>query len=237
MPNAVVQKLRHAAALSDDDERILDAACGDVREVPARQDLIREGERPSEVHAVLSGFACRYKTTPDGGRQIMGLLAPGDFCDLHIAVLGEMDHSIATLSESRVAFIPRTTVEMLVTTSPALSRALWWATLVDEATLREWLLNMGRRSAEQQVGHLICELLLRLRAVGLAPDDSFEMPLTQIELADTLGMSSVHVNRVTQLLRQHELITWRGRNLRVDDVAGLMALADFDARYLHLKTT
>lgn len=235
MTSPVIRKLRHGASLSPADERALTAAVAKVRDYAARRDLIAEGERPHEVHAVLEGFACRYKLLPDGGRQIMAFLVPGDFCDLHVAVLGEMDHAIGTLTASRIALLPQDAVAELTRTSPALSRALWWATLVDEAVLREWLVGMGRRSADQQAAHLFCELLLRLRAVDMAPGGRFDMPLTQAELADSVGLTPVHVNRVVQQLRAAGYLEWRGGVVSVFDEPGLMAFADFDANYLHLR--
>ena len=236
MSHPVVEKLKRGARLSAEDEQALIAACIDVRDVPAHTDLIQEGDHSDTVHAVLEGFACRYKLLPDGGRQIMAWLVPGDFCDLHVALLGEMDHGIATLSASKIAFISRQQVADL-TARASLSRALWWATLVDEGVLREWLVNMGRRPADKQIAHLFCELLMRLRTVGLADADTVDLPLTQVELADTVGLSSVHVNRVTQQLRDLGLISWRGHTLKVVDLAGLEAFAGFDGNYLHLTPT
>jgi CRP-like cAMP-binding protein len=220
--------------LSDDDRRRLDEAARDVREIGPRQDLIREGERPEEVHLILEGFACRYKILPGGERQIIAFLVPGDFCDLHVAILGEMDHGIATLSACQVAYIPRKTVDELTSNHPAINRALWWATLVDEGTLREWLVSMGRRPADRQMAHLFCELLLRLRSVGLASENGFDFPVTQQELADTLGLSTVHVNRILHQLREDGLITLSGRRLTIHDVDRLREFAEFDPSYLHL---
>jgi CRP-like cAMP-binding protein len=163
----------------------------------------------------------------------MAYLLPGDFCDLYVFILKAMDHGIATLSRCKVVAIPRhRTLEL--TERPAIARAFWWAALVDEATLREWLVNIGRRSAEHRVAHLLCELLLRLRVVGLANGDRFELPLTQGALADTMGLSEVHMNRVLQSLRSAGLITLGNRTLVILDVERLMALSDFNPNYLHL---
>lgn len=234
LKSPIIAKLRQGADLSDEDEQALVKACADVRAFGPREDVIVEGERPDHVHVVIEGFACRYKLLPDGGRQIMAWLVPGDFCDLHVAVLGEMDHSIATISASTIGAIPEATVKEISETSPTLTRALWWATLVDEAVLREWLVNMGRRPADKQIAHLFCELLLRLRSVGAAPGDTMDMPLTQVELADTVGLSPVHVNRVIQQLRDMGLISWKGRELAILDEARLREFAGFDPNYLHL---
>jgi CRP-like cAMP-binding protein len=235
MESPLVRKLEHGAVLSDEDKRTLMEAIRDVRAVGSHRDLIGEGDRPEDVHVILEGFACRYKMLSDGQRQIMALLVPGDFCDLHVAILGEMDHAIGTLSPCKVAHIPRAAIEELTAKHPAINRALWWATLVDEGTLREWLLNIGRRPADKQIAHLFCELLLRLRTVGLASEDSFDFPVTQDELADTLGLSAVHVNRTLQHLREQGLITLAGKRLTIPDVERLEAFADFNPNYLHLQ--
>jgi CRP-like cAMP-binding protein len=208
----------------------------DVREVPAGHDVIREGDRPENVHVMLEGFACRYKMLPDGGRQIMAWLAPGDFCDLHIAILGHMDHGISALSDTRIAFVPQAEIDRLTRDAAgALNRAFWWSTLVDEGILREWLVGMGRRSADKQLAHLFCELLFRLRSVEVAKNGSFHFPITQDELADTLGISAVHVNRTLQQLRAEGLITLENKRLTVLDEARLTAFAEFDPNYLHLN--
>jgi CRP-like cAMP-binding protein len=233
MPTSIVRKLRHGAPLSPADEAALTAAFADRLAVPAHQDLIREGDRPEFVHAVIEGLACRYKLTPDGRRQIIAWLVPGDFCDLHVAVLDRMDHSIATLVPSLIVSAPRSRVLELVATSPALSQALQWATLVDEAILREWIVGMGRRPADKQVAHLLCELAIRLSAVGQSIDGGVALPVTQLEIADTLGLSAVHVNRVLQRLRGEGMIP-AGAALRVADIERLSAFAEFDPGYLHL---
>ncbi len=207
----------------------------DVHEVGPRQDLIQEGDRPESVHIVLEGFACRYKLLPDGTRQIMAYLVPGDLCDMHIAILGEMDHSIATLSRCKIVTISRKMIEDLVENHGRINRALWWATLVDEATLREWLVNMGRRSADKQLGHLLCELLLRLQVVGLATENSYDLPLTQTEIGDTLGISNVHVNRVLKQLRKDGLIVLKNKRVTISNVEGLKEFSGFSESYLHLS--
>jgi CRP-like cAMP-binding protein len=117
-------------------------------------------------------------------------------CDLHVSILGEMDHAISTLHRCKIVLIPRNIIADITENHGRINRALWWATLVDAATLREWLINMGRRPADKQLAHLLCELLLRLQAVGLASENSYEFPVTQAELADTLEITTVHVNRM-----------------------------------------
>jgi len=233
MANLLTRKLEAFAALPDADKRLLDDVVRGPRSVDARTDIIHEGADPSDVYLILKGFACRYKLLPGGRRQIMAFLVPGDFCDLHVFILKTMDHGIATLSPCRVVDIPRPRI-LEMTERPALARALWWCSLVDEAVLREWLVNIGARPADERVAHLLCELLLRLRTVGLASHGGFELPLTQSEIADSLGLSHVHVNRVLQRLRAEGLITLGQGTLVIPDIPKLEAFSGFNPNYLHL---
>lgn len=234
MADAFVRKLSHGAELDEEDRRALAEAVAATEVIGPHTDLIEEGDRPSVVHVVLSGFACRYKTLEDGGRQILAWLVPGDCADFQVSLLGRMDHAIATISTCRMAYLPRERVDALVLASPAVTRAFWWASLVDEAILREWLTGMGRRPADRRIAHLLCEILTRLQAVGLADGDTFELPLTQVELADTVGLSSVHVNRTIQDFRDRGLLSWSGSHLSIQKVNALKSLAEFDPNYLHL---
>ncbi|MGX7709515.1 Crp/Fnr family transcriptional regulator [Methylobacterium sp. Gmos1] len=235
MSNPLIRKLEHGARLTDDDRAILEAICRKTHRIAANQDIITEGTKPGNVHLVLDGFACRYKLLPDGKRQIMAFLVPGDFCDLHVAILGEMDHTIGTGWGCHIVEIPTATIDELNQNHPRIMRALWWATLVDEGTLRSWLVSMGQRPADKQMAHLICELLVRLQTVGCADADSFEFPLSQTDIADTLGLSVVHVNRTLQDLRGQNLIVWKHRRIYIPNVKRLKAFADFDPKYLHLR--
>jgi CRP-like cAMP-binding protein len=233
LTDPLTRKLENFAPLSGEDRRILAEATRESRLVPARTDIIREGERPVDVHLVLEGFACRYKILPDGKRHIMAYLVPGDLCDVHAFILRAMDHSIGTLSECRVVDIPQDRILRMLE-RPAVARALWWSALVDEATLREWLVNIGGRPGEQRLAHLLCELLMRLQIVGLANRDSYELPITQSELAETMGLTLVHVNRVLQRLRARGLITLRHKRLVINDAQALKEFGEFDPNYLHL---
>src|SRR3984885_15190437 len=167
MDNVLVRKLEGYAHLGEEEKRLLNDVIRDVRTVPAHTDLAIEGEKPAFVYLVIEAFACRYKFTADGNRQIMAYLLPGDFCDFNAFVLKQMDHSIATISSCRIVDIPRERILELLE-RPKLSLALWCAALVDAAVLREWLVNVGQRPAPKTLGHVLCGLLLRLRVVGLA---------------------------------------------------------------------
>jgi CRP-like cAMP-binding protein len=219
--------------LSFADRELLATATKRSYLVGPRQDIIREGQTPDDVHLIVSGVACRHKTIENGARQIVAYLLPGDFCDLHIFILNEMDHTISTLNECEVVDLPRDTI-LRLTERPAIARALWWATLVDEATLREGVINIGRRQAEERMAHFLCEMMMRLDAVGLVQDDSFDLPLTQEELGETLGMSTVHVNRTLQKLRNRKLVAFDRKKVTVHDPAALKACCGFNPNYLHL---
>lgn len=233
--DALIAKLELAGRLGEEDRASLRAVCSRVKRIEAGRDIISEGARPEHVHIVLSGWAARYKLVGDGSRQITAFLVPGDFCDAHVAILRHMDHSILALTDAQVAHIPHAIFDELPVRRPLLARALWWATLVDEAVLRAWIVNLGRRDAYAGIAHLICELHARLHNVGLVEEDRFDLPLTQEVLADALGLTPVHVNRIVQRLRAETLISLKGGALAILDPEGLRQAADFDPDYLHMR--
>lgn len=202
---------------------------------PAGTVIIEEGDRPDDVLLLISGWAYRYKILPDGSRPIMAYLVPGDLCDIHIFILETMDHGIALLSDAEIVSIPKERMLETMRARPRVAEALWWATLVDEAVLREWLVNMGHRSAYERIAHLFCELWLRLSEVGEVMDHSFHAPLTQEQLGDTMGLTPVHVNRTLQRMRADGLITFEGKYLTIRDIDTLRDIAAFEPNYLHLK--
>lgn len=235
LPNAFVKKLKGLANLSPVEVDLLQQATANGRSYPPRHDLIREGDKPGPVFVVLEGWACRYKLLPEGGRQVMAFLMPGDFCDIHISILQEMDHNLATITHARVATIPGGEMETLVESSPNLARALWKAQLIDEATLRAWIVSMGRRGSLERVAHLMCELYLRGRNIGIATHDSMSLPLTQVILADSLGMTPVHINRILRDLRLEGAMELGRGMLSITDPPKLARIAGFDENYLHRR--
>ncbi len=236
LDNPFVAKLEHGAQLTSADRAKLRKIADSSRMVEARTTLIREGEEPRGAYLVLDGIACRCKILQDGSRQILAYLLPGDICHSDRKVVGEMDHSVATISECAIVDIPRDVIDDLAQHHPHIQLALQWSALADESTLREWLVSMGRRNAINQLAHLFCELLIRLRVIGRTLDDSYELPLTQEELGDALGLSVVHVNRVLQSLREEQLVSFRGKRLTILDFDRLKERAGFNPNYLHLKS-
>ncbi|WP_051916179.1 Crp/Fnr family transcriptional regulator [Sphingomonas sp. STIS6.2] len=192
MTNRFVEKLRGFSPLSDADVAELVVLTSRSRVIKTRHDLIREGDRPGPVFVMIEGWACRYKVLPSGTRQVLAFLMPGDACDLHIGLLAEMDHSIQTMTPARVATIERVEMDELMMRRPAIARAMYIAQLIDEGTMRAWITSMGRRTSVERVAHLMCELYLRVRDIALTGETSLTLPLSQVLLADALGMTSVH---------------------------------------------
>ena len=203
MANPLLLKLERFTRLSADDQAAILRAAGDrVRRLGPRSDLLLEGDRPLHLNLLMSGWACRYKQLADGRRQIVAFFLPGDLCDLNIYILREMDHSVGTLTPATVSEIARSAIDELTLHHPRVTQALWWETLVNASIHREWIVNIGQRAAFERIGHLLCELFIRLRTVGLTREDSCDFPLTQTELAEASGLSTVHVNRTLQELRR-----------------------------------
>ena len=233
--NPLLWKLDSIATLSDEEKQALLDLPLTVKVFEADSDIVRDGDHPSECCLLLSGFVCRYKVLPDGRRQILGFYIPGDIPDLQSLHLNVMDHSIGTLVTSSIALLPHESLRRCLEEHPGLAAAFWRDTLIDAAMFREWMIGLGRRSAYQRIAHLLCELQMRLKAVGLAGEKGYDLPVTQNELADALGLSTVHVNRVLQDLRGEGLIVLRGRALHVPDWESLQAAGEFDPAYLHLR--
>jgi CRP-like cAMP-binding protein len=234
MNNPLLRKLSNFTQLSEEECKVVNASTSDVREFAAREDVISQGDRTGGVKLLLEGFACRYKVLEDGRRQIVAYFVPGDLCDLRVFILKRMDHSIGAVVASKVATISPENILKMTDNYPTLTRALWWSTLVEEAIAREWIVNVGQRNALERIAHLFCELLYRFRAVGLNQGNSCTLPLTQVELAETLGLSPVHVNRTLQALRRQKLITLEGGTLTIQDLDALKELSFFNPDYLHL---
>ena len=233
MTNRLVEKLRGFTDLSEAEAAALQAATTRVREFAARQDLIREGDRPGPVFVILEGWAFRYKLLPDGNRQIMAFLMPGDSSNLNVGMLAAMDHSIQAASPTRVAMIPRSAIQALLSEHPGVAKALYLAQLCDEGTMRAWIVSMGRRGTVEQVAHLMCELYTRGRFAGLTNHAELHLPVSQIVLADALGMTPVHFSRVLKKLRLIGAMNLRRGILNIADLSNLSRIAGFEENYLH----
>jgi CRP-like cAMP-binding protein len=233
--NAFLRKLECYAPLGESDRTLIETLTDATKPVARRTPLVLEGSSTNVVHVILEGFAIRHKVVGDGTRQIFGYLVPGDICDLHVALLEEMDHTVSTISDCVVAQIRRPSILDIVAERPAITRALWWTMLVDEAVLREWVTNMGARNADLRIGHLFCEIHARLKAVGLSSKGNFTLPITQQELADTVGLSVVHVNRSLKVLRERGLAKFHKHLVEIPNIDRMQEFSDFTDAYLHLQ--
>src|SRR3954463_2916941 len=231
----LVRKLESILVLSEDEKDVLRNVSGTIKTVGPRQDLVREGDRPFECCLILEGFAYRYKQTEDGKRQTFSFHIPGDIPDLQSLHLDVMDHSLSSLPACTAMFIPHEVIRDLTRRCPRIGDAFWRDTLIDGAVFREWMLGLGRREAYGRMAHLLCELYVRLKAVGLTNGDAYAFPLTQAEFGDALGLSTVHVNRTLQDLRGEGLITLRSGSVAVLDWDRLREAGEFDPTYLHLR--
>ena len=231
----IIRKLESIFRLSDDEKAAVMDLPLQITAIKADQDIVREGDRPSRCFAVLDGFACTFKITGEGKRQISSFHIPGDLPDLQSLHLTVLDISIGTITPCSIGFVQHEAARDLCARFPRIGSAFWRETLIQAAIFREWVTNVGRREAYGRVAHLLCEMAVRMRAVGLADANTCDLPMTQNELADATGMSTVHVNRTLQELRADGLITLKGASLTVLDWNGLKHAGDFDPTYLHFE--
>jgi CRP-like cAMP-binding protein len=235
MADILTRKLSRWVKFDDAERAALDKLVLATRPVVRGQHLIREGDDPAHVFLILDGWAQRYKVLPDGKRQIVAFLMPGDLCDTHVFILEKMDHSISMMSPGRVVSIPADDMMALIDSYPRIAQALWWCTLVDEGILREWLVNLGTREAYARIAHLFCELYVRAGAVAQGGNGDFFMPLTQADVGEALGLTAIHVNRTIKALKQNGLVDPAKSRLRMLDFDALKAVAGFDGAYLHAR--
>lgn len=229
----MVRRLERRAPLESADREALLGLPHNVRKLAAGAHVIRDGDSVEQCSLLLSGFAYRYKLTGEGGRQIISLHVAAEFLDLQNSLLSVADHSVQMLTDAELALIPSTSLQELALSRPAIARALWIDTLIDASIFREWVVNVGRRDSRARVAHILCEFSLRLEAAGLAANHHYELPMTQEQLADAVGLTSVHVNRVLKQLGEDGLIRRDRRSIVIEDWNRMRQVGDFNERYLH----
>ena len=220
--------------LSREERDALEDAVVATVSVNANTDLVREGERTDTLFIVVDGWACRYTTTREGGRQLPALLVPGDVGNLDSLMFDRLDYGVRTLTQTTIVPLPRDRALALAAQHPGIARTFTWAALVENVILSKLALSLGRRSAKERLAHLLCELSVRLDAED-GNESSFAFPLTQEQVADALGLTSVHVNRTMQQLRSDGMVASANRTMTLPDVQGLRQIGGFDPRYLHTK--
>lgn len=231
----LIRQLETIAVLSDTERLALASLPLRVKTIAENHDIIREGDRPNDSCLILDGLVCRYKMAAGGRRQIISFHFAGDMPDLQSLHLDRMDHSLAALAPTRVAFISHEAIRRLTRENAGVADALYKHALVDGSIFREWVLNVGRRSALQRIAHVLCECFTRMRALGLVQQPTFELALTQSEMGDATGLSNVHVNRTFQQLRRSGLIATKGKVHSILEWEQLQETADFRPGYLHLR--
>ena len=218
--------------LANDDVQSLRALPFAVRTVERDAYIVREGAEAVVCTLLLTGCAFRQKVVRSGARQIISFHFPSEFLDLQSCLLPVSDHSVHALGTCKIATVPKGTLVELLMARPAIGQAMWFDTLVEGAIFREWVVNVGRRNAKSKIAHLLCELALRL-SESTAQQDGFTLPITQEQIADATGMTSVHTNRTIQALRKEGMISMSGGRLTVHDWGALRSTGDFSEAYLH----
>ncbi|RHW19439.1 Crp/Fnr family transcriptional regulator [Sphingomonas gilva] len=219
--------------MTPEERAALEAAFDGVRSVPARRTVIERGAPVDRSTLLVEGVMCRYLDDQQGHRQLLGLYIAGDFIDLHGFPLERLDHDIATITDVRIASVPRERLKDLVARHPNLARTLWFSTTVDAAMHREWIFRMGRLGATGRVAHFFSEMDARLRLAELGDEGGVPLPINQTDVAETCGLTAVHVNRVMRRLREDGLATFRSGVLRIENRKGLHRLAEFSDDYLY----
>ena len=227
-------KLRARDTVSPEEEQAIRDSVAEVRDLRADEIVIHAGRVTTHSVLLIDGILCRYKDLSDGQRQITELHVPGDFADLHSFTLKRLDHSVMTLTPCRVALVPHEKLEQITERFPHLTRLYWFTTNIDAAIHREWEVSLGRRSALSRVAALFCEIKVRLDIVGLTDGMSYDFDLTQTDVAECVGLTSIHVNRTLKQLREHGLVQFKGGRVTIHDWRGLARIAEFDPAYLYL---
>jgi CRP-like cAMP-binding protein len=227
------RKLQQFVKLDAEDVRLIDEIVSQPREVAARTLLGQEGASKKECYIILEGWGFCYKELEDGGRQIINFQLAGDLMGIRNRLFRVSDHSYATITKATLVTLSFERFQDIVEDAPRLGQAFMWCTARDEAIITEHLVNVGRRSATVRLAHFLCELADRMEFAGLCDDGELSCPLTQEHLGDALGLTSIHVNRILRWLRERQLVSLSGGQLRIHDVAGLEAVASYDDEYLN----
>jgi CRP-like cAMP-binding protein len=231
----VVRKLATRAPLDEADRQAVMALPFVERSYHATTYVVREGDAPRRhCDFISAGFAFRQKLTSNGGRQIVSIHMPGDFIDLQHLFLNIADHSVQALTPLEVVGIERQALRHIALERPAVGSALWIDALVDSSIYREWVMNIGRRDARARIAHILCEVSIRMRAAGILSEERFELPLTQEQLADAVGLTPVHVNRTLKSLVDDGVVYRDKRYISFTDWNAIATIGGFNPLYLHL---
>ncbi|MEG8058532.1 Crp/Fnr family transcriptional regulator [Sphingomonas sp. 22L2VL55-3] len=232
----MVDKLALHAPISVEDRVALFELPYASRFFEAGSYLLRDGDTPDRCGMLVSGFAYRHKISIEGLRQIVSILIPGEVYDLQQLHLATADNNVQTLTRCEIVTISHKALRRLASERPSVAHALFVTTIVELSMSRKWLLNIGRLNARKRIAHLLCEFAFRLDKHDLPPGQAYELPMTQEQLADALGLTAVHVNRISKGLVNDGLIALSKRGVTIPNWELLVAEAGFNSRYLHMNT-
>ena len=232
----MLRKLEYRGRFSADDRAALLTLPHRLKRMEQHDYIVRDGDIAENACVLLSGFSVRQKIVGNGYRQIVSIHMKGEIVDLQNSLLKIADHSVQMLAAGQIAMIPREEITRIAFERPEIGRAMWLDTLVDGSIFREWIANVGRRDARTRVAHLLCEFSLRLKLAGLGEQTNYELPMTQEQLADSTGLTPVHINRTIKLLEAEQLIErTSARSIVIGDWRKLADAGDFQSGYLHLR--
>lgn len=234
-PDFFVRKLQGIANLSSGDNDAITALPFQIVDLPQDRAIVSEGERPTKCCVVFDGFTCWSRVTAEGQRQILNFHVPGDMPDLQSVHLAVMDSTLSTITPCRVGYLDHGVIKAICRERPDIASALWKMSLIEAGNFRSWVTNIGGRPAYNRVAHLLCEIMFKLKIVGLSDGRTCAFPITQTELSQATGLSLVHINRVLQKLRSAGLIELDRTTLVVPHWKALADVADFDPTYLHQR--
>jgi CRP-like cAMP-binding protein len=232
---ALLRRLNTVTGLDEADVAAIRELPIIVRPWEAGRPIVSDGDRPSECCLLIEGFCVRAKTTASGQRQILSIHIPGDIPDLQSLHLHRMDHDLIPVVSSTLGFISHISMRDLTRRRPNVAEKFWRDSLIDAAIFREWIVNVGQRPADSRLAHVVLEVRHRLAVIGRAAGDTFDMPLTQEQIAEALGITPVHANRVIRQLREAKIIDVSRGRVAILNEAKLAQLAQFDDRYLHQR--
>ncbi|MCR9152343.1 MAG: Crp/Fnr family transcriptional regulator [Rhodobacteraceae bacterium] len=231
-PSPLTRKLSAFVALSEVELGVLERLHQRRKFFGVGRDIVHQGQSAQAAYILSKGWVCSYKLQPDGTRQIVDFQVPGDFLGLRSVLLRTSDHSFEPIVDVEAAEVLTSDLLEVFVHTPRVATAILWAASRDEAMVVEHLVGIGRRGADIRMAHFLLELGSRLALVGMGSKEGYDCPLTQYHLADALGLSAVHVNRVLRQLRERGLVTFRDGHVTFQDRAGLVELADYDPAYL-----
>ena len=231
--STITDKLQSLGMLDQSDRDALGSLVFTVNTAPANHDLVKQGEVPTNLQVLLDGYACRYKITAEGARQIVSFHVPGDILDAQQLLLGCADHFVQTITSVTIGAVPLAEFRRIMKLRPNVAEALWRDTLIDASIYREWVLNVGKRDMTSRIAHMLCEFAFRRENAGLGPPGRCELPINQHQIADATGLSAVHVNRVLHELARNGLIAPDKPEVTIVDWPQLCRIGDFDPIYLH----